>query len=432
MSEKITFKELVELIAKQSEQSQNATNSFIGELVQIIESGLKKSGSVSISGFGKFELRWMNEREGVNPQTGEEITIPGQNKIVFKPYKDLREQVNRPYAKLKTKVLDDTPVKKQKKETLPDDVQIKVTEKPKDERGTGKLIIPVPKLKFSPKKEPPKEDRDVAKDIEDPKVDDGEDMLIERPVPVPVPVAEPKESREEADLLPEDIFKEKRHEIPAEPIKKDEKKRAPLKKKAQKSSGMNWTYTAAAVIVAIAILIIFLMMQRTEGPAEVATTQNEEVVTPEPPAVPDPEPEQEVTVEPEAVPQPDGDPFPFELQPHSVLAGESHWTIADTQMGDPFLWPVIYELNKEQYNNPDFIRAQENLTIPSDADPDQLTDLQLEQVALGYLSVYRWTAENRPENAKYFLWAVGVYSMDILYSVENEVDANDWEFALRR
>jgi len=247
-----------------------------------------------------------------------------------------------------------------------------------------------------------------------------------------VPVAEPKESREEADLLPEDIFKEKRHEIPAEPIKKDEKKRAPLKKKAQKSSGMNWTYTAAAVIVAIAILIIFLMMQRTEGPAEVATTQNEEVVTPEPPAVPDPEPEQEVTVEPEAVPQPDGDPFPFELQPHSVLAGESHWTIADTQMGDPFLWPVIYELNKEQYNNPDFIRAQENLTIPSDADPDQLTDLQLEQVALGYLSVYRWTAENRPENAKYFLWAVGVYSMDILYSVENEVDANDWEFALRR
>ncbi len=60
MSEKITFKELVELIAKQSQQSQSSANSFITELVQIIESGLKSSGSVSISGFGKFELRWMN------------------------------------------------------------------------------------------------------------------------------------------------------------------------------------------------------------------------------------------------------------------------------------------------------------------------------------------------------------------------------------
>jgi len=439
MSEKITFKELVELIAEQSEQSQNATNSFIGELVQIIELGLKKSGSVSLSGFGKFELRWMNERDGVNPQTREEITIPGQNKIVFKPYKNLREELNRPYAKLKTKILAHTPVKKENEEHVVDDVQIKVTEKPKDERGTGKLIIPVPKLTFPPKQEKKEEDKGVVKDKErekekekekdEQKIDDGEHLLIERPVPV----KEPKESPDDEDLLYEDLFKEKRPESSAIPIKKEEKKRSPLKKKEPKSLGIIWSYAAVAVILVIAIFIIFLMMQRTDVPVEVATTQNEQMVTPETPAVPDPGPETEevVTEEPAAVPQPD-DTFPFALQPHAVRAGESHWTIAGTQMGDPFLWPVIYELNREQYNNPDFIRAQDNLTIPSDADPDQLSEPQLEQVALGYLSVYRWTAENSPENAKYFLWAVGVYSIDILYSVENEVDTNDWEFALRR
>jgi nucleoid DNA-binding protein len=108
MSEKITFKELVEIIADQSKQSQSSTNSFIHELVGIIESGLKRNGSVSISGFGKFELRWMNERGGINPQTGEEITIPGQNKVVFKPYKALREEVNKPYAGLKSKIIGDT------------------------------------------------------------------------------------------------------------------------------------------------------------------------------------------------------------------------------------------------------------------------------------------------------------------------------------
>ncbi len=100
MSDKITFKQLVELIARQSKQSESSANSFIHELVQIIESGLKQSGSVSISGFGKFELRWMKERSGVNPQTGDEITIPGQNKVVFKPYQALRETTNKPFASL--------------------------------------------------------------------------------------------------------------------------------------------------------------------------------------------------------------------------------------------------------------------------------------------------------------------------------------------
>lgn len=148
MSEKITFSELVELIAEQSKQSQASTNSFIGELVNIIESGLRKSGSVSISGFGKFELRWMNERPGVNPQTGEEITIPGQNKVVFKPYKALREDVNRPYSKMEAQVLDESPKDSSDKKSDDD------LEEPSTKSSAGE------------------EDQD-----------DGNDFLIERPNP---------------------------------------------------------------------------------------------------------------------------------------------------------------------------------------------------------------------------------------------------------
>ena len=77
MSDKITFAELVEKISAKTDQSEQTTNDFIHELAEIIETSLGTGEKISISGFGKFELRWVDERKGRNPQTGEEITIPG-------------------------------------------------------------------------------------------------------------------------------------------------------------------------------------------------------------------------------------------------------------------------------------------------------------------------------------------------------------------
>ncbi|MDZ7682001.1 MAG: HU family DNA-binding protein [Fodinibius sp.] len=91
MSEKVTFWELIEAIAEETDHSKQFTHNFIKDFVDVINGGLEQDGSVNIAGFGKFKLRRVDERDGYNPQTEEKITIPAHNKVVFKPYKDLRE-----------------------------------------------------------------------------------------------------------------------------------------------------------------------------------------------------------------------------------------------------------------------------------------------------------------------------------------------------
>ena len=367
MSEKITFKELVEKIAEQSQQSYNSTNSFIHELVQIIEGGLSENGSVTISGFGKFELKWMKERPGVNPQTGEEITIPGQNKVVFKPYKALREQVNKPYAKMTAQVLDQTP----------DDKKEEVSET--EDATVGGLIIE--------RENPLKQKKTVPKDTPDDQQK-------------PVALANEEE----------------------------------LTDQVEESSRMKWTYAAAALIVLLAIMAaIYVAQQTTEDPSEPAIAdQTEQPVQQDEMDQPvaeddDPTVQTEADETAEEPPPPDevAETEPeseFELTTHSVNPGESLWTIAENQLGNPYLWPLVYHLNQDILDNPNQLASEGSLEIPTISDPENLTSFEQEQVAMGYFSLYEWAQENDPEEARYFLWAVGVFSPDLLEDRASEVN----------
>ncbi len=107
MNHKITFQELVDAIAEQSGKSKQFTHDFIKDLADLVKEGLEKNGSVNIAGLGKFELKKMDEREGYNPETDENITIPAHNKIDFTPYKDLRELVNAPYSHMEPEILEE-------------------------------------------------------------------------------------------------------------------------------------------------------------------------------------------------------------------------------------------------------------------------------------------------------------------------------------
>lgn len=108
MSKKITFQELIDALSDKTNQSHQFSHDFLKGLVSVINEGLEEEGKVNLSGFGKFELRWMDEREGFNPQTGERMSIPAHSKVVFKPYKGLREQVNTPYAHLESSLIDES------------------------------------------------------------------------------------------------------------------------------------------------------------------------------------------------------------------------------------------------------------------------------------------------------------------------------------
>ena len=55
-----------------------------------INKGLKRTGKVSMVGFGSFQKVRRNSRKGRNPQTGEAIKIKAANVVKFKPGKKLK------------------------------------------------------------------------------------------------------------------------------------------------------------------------------------------------------------------------------------------------------------------------------------------------------------------------------------------------------
>lgn len=381
MSEKITFKELVELIARQSEQSQSSANGFISELVDIIESGLKSDGQVSISGFGKFELRWMKERTGTNPQTGEQITIPGQNKVVFKPYKALREGVNAPYAHLEATVIE--------------------SEKPAKKESAKVLTAPSKEVKASiVNSTEPKESID--------------DLIIERDHP---------------------LYKEKKESEPAvaATVASAVKPNPKLVKEVQDKGTFNWSFAAAGIIALLAFLLLFYIIQRTpETDQTQVTEQTETPALPNGDAVVQPLDERAEETETPPLDAQSTQRGEFDLESVQVTPGQSLWTIADAELGNPYLWPLIYHLNQDIIDNPNQIPVTTTLQVPIISDPDNLNEFERDQVARGYLSLYQWNRENNPDEARFFLWAVGVFSIDLFENLPSEVDSDDLAFAVSR
>lgn len=416
MSEKITFKELVELIAKQSNQSESSANSFIHELVQIIEAGLERSGSVSISGFGKFELRWMKERPGINPQTGEEITIPGQNKVVFKPYKALRDEVNSPFANLKSRILGEV-----------DDISSKDESEKKTNVSDNQDEDFEDIFGIEDESEEPAEPISAFKSVST-SYSSVDDLLIEHENPhyqsdtLTAAITEPEKKSEENSVA---------YTLPSE---------SKVAEEVQKSGSFKWSYAAAVIIALLIFVILFFMIQRYQGDSseQIAdSNQTEQMITP---ATPDAsESETEISGEPSEsdAPEPNIPPAAeeqteFETTVFTVEDGQSLWTIAETQLGNPYLWPVLYNLNSDLLDNPNQLPSASDIEIPSISDPQNLNSFEREQVALGYFSLYEWNRANNPEEARFFLWAVGVFSPDLLDQPPAEVDADDLEFARNR
>ena len=87
-NDKINFSDLVERIADEAKVSKNVARSLLKEMSAIIDDRLRHDDKVRISGLGIFKLRWRAAKTGRNPQTGEPIEIPPQNRVVLKPAAD--------------------------------------------------------------------------------------------------------------------------------------------------------------------------------------------------------------------------------------------------------------------------------------------------------------------------------------------------------
>ncbi len=87
-------KELAESLAKKTETSNAAADRTIAAFIEIISGALKKGDSVSLVGFGTFEVRKRAARTGRNPKTGAELKIKASKVPAFKAGATLKSTVN--------------------------------------------------------------------------------------------------------------------------------------------------------------------------------------------------------------------------------------------------------------------------------------------------------------------------------------------------
>lgn len=88
-----TKKDLVERVANDVELSKKDAEAAVNAIFEEITDTLKDGGELSISGFGKFEVKTRAARTGINPATKETIQIPETKVPGFKAGKALKEIV---------------------------------------------------------------------------------------------------------------------------------------------------------------------------------------------------------------------------------------------------------------------------------------------------------------------------------------------------
>ncbi|QOW21453.1 MULTISPECIES: HU family DNA-binding protein [Lysobacteraceae] len=86
--------EFVNAVADAAELSKADASSAVDAMVSVITDALKKGDSITLVGFGTFQVRNRAARQGRNPKTGETIQIKASNNPAFKAGKALKDAVN--------------------------------------------------------------------------------------------------------------------------------------------------------------------------------------------------------------------------------------------------------------------------------------------------------------------------------------------------
>ena len=85
--------DFVSAVASTAELSKTDAGNAVDAVIEVIKKALKKGDSVSLVGFGTFEVRSRAARQGRNPKTGETINIPAAKVPGFKAGKGLKDAI---------------------------------------------------------------------------------------------------------------------------------------------------------------------------------------------------------------------------------------------------------------------------------------------------------------------------------------------------
>lgn len=85
--------DFIKAVAASAGLSQDAVAKVLGAAIEVITDEVSNGGEVNITGFGVFKVAERAARNGVNPRTGEAISIPAMKSPVFRAGKTFKEAV---------------------------------------------------------------------------------------------------------------------------------------------------------------------------------------------------------------------------------------------------------------------------------------------------------------------------------------------------
>lgn len=89
----MTKTELAAKVAVKAGISKKAAAEAVDAVLATITEALDAGDKVSLVGFGTFEVRTRAARQGINPRTKENISIPASKLPVFKAGKSLKDVI---------------------------------------------------------------------------------------------------------------------------------------------------------------------------------------------------------------------------------------------------------------------------------------------------------------------------------------------------
>lgn len=86
--------ELVDAIARSAGVNKKEADAILSATLDVIKDTVASGDKVTLVGFGSFEPRERQSREGRNPKTGQKMTIPATKIPAFSAGKVFKEKVS--------------------------------------------------------------------------------------------------------------------------------------------------------------------------------------------------------------------------------------------------------------------------------------------------------------------------------------------------
>jgi integration host factor subunit beta len=90
----MTKAQLIDEVARVADLSRKHAELIVDIFFQSIVNALERGEKIELRGFGSFRIRKRNARQGRNPKTGDQVSVPAKRIPYFKPGRELKELLN--------------------------------------------------------------------------------------------------------------------------------------------------------------------------------------------------------------------------------------------------------------------------------------------------------------------------------------------------